>query len=216
MIRLYGEARTREIIAEQADWICALSRRYGVPAACVQAILYQEITQLDLLDIAADLAVKFYWLRYRLRRALGFRRAEPALRWWAFGKRDSSTGYAQIFAYVAINAINFALERGIAEEAELLLPAAAPLHPEEPEHLRLIWARLHRDRRFNTLCAALNLLAAAQEMTGRIDFPGCSAEELKLILTRYNADVRHVTAYGERAYRMYLEYRQSSGGEDAP
>ena len=54
--------------------------------------------------------------------------------------------------------------------------------------------------------AALNLLSAAEEKTGRIDFPSYSPEELKLIFTRYNGTVPHITPYGEAVYRHYLRY----------
>lgn len=73
----------------------------------------------------------------------------------------------------------------------------------------MIWTRLNTDTKFNLELAALNLLAAAEEMTGRIDFGGYSADELKLVLTRYNADVKHITAYGEAAYQHYLRYNTS-------
>ena len=60
-----------------------------------------------LLDLFADLAVGFYWLRYDLRKA------PPRLTRGVFGKRDSSTGWAQIFAYVALRALREAEARGL-------------------------------------------------------------------------------------------------------
>ena len=41
-------------------------------------------------------------------------------------------------------------------------------------------------------------------MTGRIEFDGYSPEEIKLIFSRYNGNVRHITAYGEKAYAYFV------------
>ena len=207
MKKLYSERQAERMVAGCGDWIHDLSRRYPIPEAVIKAIVYKELTEIDLLDIAADLAVMGYWLRYDLRGRLGFPDPAPALRFGPFGKRDSSTGYAQIFAYVGINAINFALDRGLCDSAALKLPAGPRLSPERPEDLRGIWTRLHRDTAFNLELATLNLLSAAEEMTGQIAFDDYTPEELKLVLTRYNADVKHITAYGEAAYGHYLRYR---------
>ena len=211
MIKLYTRARAGRTVASQAALLQALSRRYPLPAACVQAILYKELIEIDLLDIVADLAVRFYWFRYGLRRRLCgwglLRSPEPLLRWGPFGKRDSSTGCAQIFAYVGIRAVNFALDRDLLPSQEALgLPAGRRLNPETPEDLREVWYRLYRDTAFNTELAALNLLAAAEEMTGRVDFPSYTPEELMLVLTRYNADTGRITDYGREAYGYYLTY----------
>ncbi|MBR2703373.1 MAG: hypothetical protein IKE47_04335, partial [Oscillospiraceae bacterium] len=59
---------------------------------------------------------------------------------------------------------------------------------------------------FNLKCSALNLLHAAFQMTGRVDFGQYTEEELKLIFTRYNGNVKQISAYGEKAYRYYLNF----------
>ena len=69
-----------------------------------------------------------------------------------------------------------------------------------------MWRKLKHDTVFNLSCAALNILHCAWQMTGRIDFDSYSPQEIKLIFTRYNADVKHVTAYGEEAYARYLRF----------
>ena len=225
MIRLYSKERARRIIARQDSWIQSLSRRYMLPAACLQAILEMEIAGIDLLDVLADLAVEFYWARYALRRRLQrlglVRSALPLLRRGVFGKRDSSTGYAQIFAYVGINAVNFALDGRYADAETLGLAAlglgtACCLDPDDPDTLCRVWHALHRNRRFNLELAALNLLAAAEEMTGRVDFAHYSDREMMLVLTRYNAKVKTVTPYGREAYACYLRYSAALSPPAAP
>ena len=214
-MKLYGQKKAERIIQRYADWLDALSGQYRIPAACIKAILYKEITEIDVFDILADLAVKGYWLRYSLRQKLGFQNPLPLLRCGIFGKRDSSTGYAQIFAYVGINAINFALDRRLSDGERLQIPSDHRLRPDDPDDLRMIWTRLHQEPSFNLELATLNLLAAAEEMTGRIDFGGYTAEELKLVLTRYNADVKYITKYGEAAYQHYLRYSKTSSKRES-
>ncbi|MBQ9196540.1 MAG: hypothetical protein IJ157_04775 [Clostridia bacterium] len=194
MLRLYGEKKTRRILRLCQEQIFALEKRFGIPSAAMNAILLQEIPQIDLLDLLADGAVLLYWHVYRL--------SGRAPR---FGKRDSSTGYAQVFARTAIRSVNFAADAGIADYKELGLLTDHRLDSGNIRDVRMIWLMLHRNNDFNLLCAALTLMDAAQEMTGRIDFLSYSAEEWQLIFTRYNADARHITAYGREAYRRYTQ-----------
>ena len=200
MLKLYTEAASRRIIKRCAPLIRASSVKYGVPEGWIRAILFRELTEIDLLDLAADFAVRFYYFRYRL-----FRRLPSGSGF--FGKKDSSTGYSQIFAFVAIDAANFALDRGITDYAGMGICSDHRLDRYSPDDIWMIWRKLNRDKGFNIEMATLNLLSAAQEMTGRMDCPAFSPEETKLCFTRYNADVRHITTYGEQAYRYYLDFQ---------
>ena len=186
MIRIYSSSRAERIIRKHSPWIRTVAARYKMPASVIQAILFQEMTQIDLWDLAADTAVR-----------LGI-----------FGKNDSSTGYAQIFGWVGVNAANFAVDLGLTDYDSLGIPSGHRLDPDDPADVRMVWKRLHGSRKANIEFAALNLLCAAREMTGRIDFASYDEEEMKLILTRYNADTRHVTPYGEAAYRNYVRYSE--------
>ena len=194
MLKLYRPKAAERIIARLAPQIAALEARYTLPAPCLKAILYQEITNIDLFDVLVDLLVR----RNQRRGVSG-----PGL----LKKSDSSTGYAQIFGFVAINAVNFAADRGLTSYAALSLPEDHRLDPASLPDVRLVWGRLHRDPAFNLTAAALNLLSAAEEKTGRIDFGSYSPDELKLVFTRYNGTIPHITPYGEAVYRHYLRYR---------
>ena len=198
MLKLYSPKAAERIIARCAPRIDDISSRFALPAACLKAILYQEITNIDLFDLLVDRLVR----RNQRRGVSGPGRLR---------KTDSSTGYAQIFAYVAINAVNFAADRGLTDYAALSLPADHRLDPASLSDIRLVWTRLNGDVDFNLTAAALNLLSAAEEKTGRIDFPGYSPDELKRIFTRYNGTVPHITPYGEAVYAHYLRY----GGDEA-
>lgn len=192
MIKRYSSAAVCKIIRRYLSDIMAAESAYGVPAACIQAVLYQELTGMDWLDPLADLAVACYW-RFQ---PLWDRLRLPA-------KRDSSTGYGQIFAATAICAINFAYERGMND-----LPISAPL--DMKSSMGTVWRRLHGDMHFNIRCIGLCLLQAADEMTGSTDFGSFSQEELQLVFTRYNAKAQRITLYGKETYGHYQTFQGGS------
>lgn len=205
MFRLYSAQMAERILLRLSPRIRVLSERYAIPAPVLQAVLYQEITKIDVLDIAADLLVRLNWLRLTLRGRLD---GELPKKLGLWNKLDSSTGYAQIFGRVGIDAINFALDRGLTTMEALRIPVQRRLDRDRPRDLRLVWRLLKRNTGFNLEVAALNLLSAAEEKTGRIDFSSFSPEELKLIFTRYNGTSKTVSAYGKEAYQHYLRYTE--------
>ena len=218
MLRIYSGSAAERILQRYAEDIREIAADFALPGPFLQAVLYQEITQIDLIDLLVDEIVRLNWLLYTLReRVTGgsvrnrtMNRGRSLL--W---KLDSSTGYAQIFAFVAINAVNFAAERGIIGNGALDIHTDHTLDPETPADRREMWHRLNRDRVFNLKAGALNLIAAAEEVTGRIDFSGCSPEEIKRIFTRYNGTMKQVSPYGEETYLHYLRYA-GRGGEGSP
>ena len=46
-------------------------------------------------------------------------------------------------------------------------------------------------------------------MIGQLDFSTFSDDEMKLVLSRYNADTSQVTPYGEQAFQHYKRYSES-------
>ena len=210
MLKLYSAAKTERIIAEYTPWNETVSARYGIPAACMKAVLRREIADIDLFDPLADLLVWFNWLRFDLRRLLYrlglVRSEEPRLRRGPFAKRDSSTGYGQIFAFVAVNAVIYALQRGLDDEAAL---GFAPGERPDPNSLRdreRMWRHLQRDKKYNIRLSTLNLISAGEEMNGHTEFGRYTPEEYRRMFTRYNANVRTVTPYGEKVYEYFLKY----------
>ncbi len=168
-----------------SEYIDAAAEKYAIPSSVIKAILKKEMTEMDLLDPVADLAVK-----------LGIA-----------GKKDSSVGYAQIFGRVGLNAANYGVDHGLATYESLGIDADRRLDPQDPKDVRLVWQLLLDDPRINIELAALNLLAAAEEVVGKTEFELFSEEEIKKVLSRYNANVRTVTPYGEDAYRLAQEYK---------
>ena len=200
MLKLYSPKSAERTIRRYDSRIDEIAERYQLPGPFIRALLYTELIRIDLFDLIADLVV-------RVNLSRGASGGAGLLH-----KRDSSTGPGQIFGFVAINAANFAAERGLVSYASLGLPERR-LDPDSPDDLRLVWNRLNRDPAFNIELSALNLISAAEEVTGRIDFHDYSPDEIRRIYTRYNGTVPHITPYGEEAYRHYLRY---SGASDIP
>ena len=62
VLRLYSVKKTEKIIRAYSPWIEELSARYGIPAACIKAMLRKEVADIDILDPIADTLV---WLQPR-------------------------------------------------------------------------------------------------------------------------------------------------------
>ena len=205
MIRLYGAKKAERLVAEYSPWIETVSARYGIPAACMKAVLRKEIADIDLFDPLADHVVALNWRRFDLCR-LFCKTYEPRKSRGVFAKTDSSTGYAQIFAWVAIDAVNYALSRGLEGEEGLGIAPGERLSKDSARDRERMWRLLCRDKKFNIRMGILNLIAAAEEVNGHTDFVGYLPEEYKKMFTRYNANTRTITPYGEEVYRYYRQY----------
>ena len=181
---LISEKRAEKIINKYDEWISSVAERYKMPSAAIKAILYKEMTMTDLMDVLADAAV---WTGL-------------------FSKKDSSTGYAQIFGAVGLDAVNYAVDRGLSDCESLGIRCDHRLDRSNIKDVRLVWRVLRFNRHANIEIASLNILSAAEEMTGRSDLADLTDEELKLTFTRYNANTRHITPYGEDVFRHYKRY----------
>ncbi len=203
MLKLYSRRKTDLIIEQNSALIDSICASYRLPPSYLKAILMMELPEINLFDVLADGLVGINWLRYDLFHSFRLdRHTHNPLR-----KFDSSTGYGQIFSQVAIEAILFAESKGM----PLFLGICGDLYPFNPDDLKRVWKRLHADRVFNLSCAALNLIHAAYEKTGQLDFGSYSEDEKKMIFTRYNGNAQRISAYGERAYRYYLECENNDG-----
>lgn len=202
MLNLY---KTKKILNQNSELIESICASYHLPSAYLKTILRMELPEINVLDRIADAVVAFNWGRYTLFGSFDMQRhTHNPLR-----KFDSSTGYGQIFAQVAIEAILFAQSQDI----PVFLGIPGKLLPSNPNDLKRIWTRLHYDKVFNLSCAALNIIHAAFEMTGRIDFESYNESEIKMTLSRYNGNAQAISSYGEKAYLYYLEYSGDFGTE---
>ena len=205
-MKLYSPNRAERILRSLDSDIEEICSMVHLPSAVLKAVLYKEITDIDFFDPLADAIVAFNWQRVHLLNHLPDLEGKQNKSGF-FRKFDSSTGYGQIFARTAILAIRFATIHGIITTETLGLGMGQTFSPDSPADVFEIWKKLHRERSFNLACSALNLLFAAWEMNGRITFENFSPDELKGIFTRYNANVRQITPYGEITYQYYLKYK---------
>jgi len=196
-MKLYSRRKSEEIIRRNSALIESVCTSCHLPPAYLRAILMMELPEINVLDVLTDSLVSVNWLRYDLFHSFRLERHTRN----PFRKFDSSTGYAQIFSQVAIEAILFAESEGI----PLYLGIPGNLFPFNPDDLKRIWKRLRSDRVFNFSCAALNIVHAAFQMTGRTDFDSFSDDEIKMVLSRYNGNAQRISAYGEQAFQYYLE-----------
>ena len=98
-------------------------------------------------------------------------------------KSDSSTGYSQIFARVAILALNHARKEGLADYAEFGFEENAELDPSNPDDVFRMWKKLKSDKVFNMHMGLLNLISAGEEVTGHRQFAEYSDDDMKKMFT---------------------------------
>lgn len=174
---LGGISTTRAVeLVLSADWLfTSVARQMRLRKALVQAPVLWELRKRNPLDVASDEAVK------------------------AGARDDSSTGWGQIFARVAIAARNYCVQQGVINGA-LLDPV---------ENLRSVWDKLHEDATYNIRSAAyLTIFNGHQVDTeqgtsiGRPDLNTTHAEIQKL-LSRYNGTGEAANQYGEEVIRLY-------------
>ena len=204
MFELYSRASAEEAIGRETDCILAAAKKCGVPASWIRGILLKEMTELNAMDLLADLAVRFYYFRYRLYGRL------PGTKGRILGKSDSSTGWGQIYAFCAIDSLNYATDRRIARYEDFGLNPGHRLIRNSPDDRWMIWKRLNKDRHFNIEMCALTLRSCAEERTGRQAAPDFSPEEIKQTFTRYNGTVPQINAYAEKAYQYYQYYQEQT------
>ncbi|MDQ1023502.1 hypothetical protein QF035_001084 [Streptomyces umbrinus] len=104
-----------------ADWLfTSLARQLRVRKALIQAPVLWELRKFNPLDVVADTAVK------------------------TGVDDDCSTGWAQIFAWVAIDARNHCVEQGIINGSIL----------DDPRDKPSVWTQLNEDPIYNIKSAA--------------------------------------------------------------
>ncbi|GAB1643801.1 glycoside hydrolase domain-containing protein [Krasilnikovia sp. MM14-A1259] len=150
------------------DWLFTnLARQLRLRKALIQAPVLWELRKLNALDPIADDAV-----RHGL-------------------KDDSSTGWGQIFAWVAMEARNYCIQQGIIN--------GTPLNGNDK---RTVWDRL-QDPNYNiTTAAYLTIYNAHQVGIDRPSLTTGQADAQKL-LARYNGTGDGAEQYGRELVGLY-------------
>ncbi len=172
---LRSRENTFAILMNYDDIVTKYSKQFKVRKSLIQTIIMWECGVEGLDDSLADTAVKTYY--------------ETGI-----GKNDCSTGICQIFASTAINAFNFAIDRGII--------TGNKMNPNNEGDLKTVWYQLNGDVDYNIKMASLNLLYCAYQKNGGYDY---DTEEYKVknILSRYNGTGEAANEYGIRNYGLY-------------
>nr|WP_202534789.1 glycoside hydrolase domain-containing protein [Streptomyces sp. SID3212] len=151
-----------------ADWLfTSLARELRLRKALIQAPVLWELRKLNPLDFAADEAV---------RRGLD---------------DDCSTGWGQIFAWVAIKARNYCVQQGIIN---------GPVLPEGD--LRPVWDAL-QETSYNIRTAAYLTVYNAHQLGIARPTPTTSLADTQALLARYNGTTAEAQQYGRELIGLY-------------
>ncbi|NUP21131.1 MAG: DUF1906 domain-containing protein [Streptomyces sp.] len=136
-----------------ADWLfTSLARQLRLRKALIQAPVLWELRKLNPLDFAADTAVK------------------------TGVKDDCSTGWGQIFAWVAIEARNYCVREGIINGPIL----------DRGQDLGSVWTQLNEDAIYNIKTASYLTIYNAHQISRPRPAPDTSESDSEMILARYN------------------------------
>lgn len=151
------------------DWLfTSLARQLNLRKALIQAPVLWELRKLNPLDFLADKDV-------------------------IDGDRDdSSTGWGQIFAWVAIEARNYCRTQGIINGTVLT-----------DSDKREVWEKLHSDASYNLQTAAYLTIYNAHQIGLPRPSLATSVPESQRILARYNGTDERAEQYGRELIGLY-------------
>ncbi|GGS05304.1 hypothetical protein GCM10010252_49990 [Streptomyces aureoverticillatus] len=153
------------------DWLfTALARQYKFRKALIQAPVLWELRKLNPGDVIADMAVK---------KGL---------------KDDSSTGWGQIFAWVAIDARNYCMQQGLIN--------GTPLSKSDKSDVQRVWQHL-QDPNYNIRSVACLTLYNAHQL--KMARPGLATSQAntQALLARYNGTGDAAKQYGRELIGLY-------------
>lgn len=167
---LGGISTSRAVeLVMSADWLfTSVARQLRLRKAIVQAPVIWELRQLNPTDWVADELVEN-----------GFR-------------DDSSTGWGQIFARVAIEARNYCSQNGIIN-GPLLSESDVPG----------VWKALHNEETYNIRTAAYLTIYNAHQLLLPRPSVTTSAADTQAILARYNGTGDVAQKYGQDVKGLY-------------
>ncbi len=196
IIHNYTPEECIDIIIDNDIYITNYCNKYSVPKAFVQTILLRELWCVNATDYIADSFVIEYFKRLQYMEKQGTLTSEemdPNI--WE--RTDSSTGLGQIFAYVAIEAYNLAIDLGIVNDTKY--------DTSDWHDILYMWMFLKSDSSFNIKMVTLEMYHCAIDTGNSTDFYNYnySASQIKSIFSRYNGTGQAAQSYGEECYSYY-------------
>ncbi len=175
------------------SFITQYCNEFGIPKEFVQTVLFKEIWCYKLDDPAADIAIRE---TYELCELTGIGPAVDRL-------SDCSTGWGQIYAKTAIDALNNAHDRGF-------IQLSSKYNKNNWRDVWHVWKKLNEDEEYNVMCCALVILDCQycyKDTLSYDRFYEFNSTEIKKVLARYNGTPESQTMYGEDTYPYFLIFK---------
>lgn len=168
--------------------ITRVCKKYNIRKALLQSVFQREYAFIGGDDIAADEIV----LAYHRRRPESELKPETT-----FSKSDSSTGCCQIFARVAIDAMNYAMDKGIY--------SGTRYNKKSLDDVFTVWNKLQSNEFSIEMCGLVLLYGASTvgipvSTSNNFNY---NPEQIKKNLARYNGSGEDAIRYGNEAYELY-------------
>ena len=198
VVNYYTVSQALNIVFANDYYITSFCNNYGIPKEFVQTILFREIWCYNFADVAADeLVIEYY--EYMESLSTDNPLPKPLII-----KEDSSTGLAQAYAYVAINAINHAKSRGFST-------TASDFDINNWQDIWYVWRSMFDYDSYSIQCCALIILDAQYEFEETCpydDFYDFSDNQVKTILSRYNGTGDAAANYGNECFEYFKIFRE--------
>ncbi len=197
-----------DILYSYDKQITDISNTYMLPKTFIQSVLFRELRCYYIQDSAADVlvALKYQNLEYKeYYDSLSFYEKLSMPFPLLTGIDDSSTGFGQIFAETAINANNWAVNKGI--------KSGTIYDYNNWKERKFVWENLKYNHNYNIETCALVLMWGVT--TKEFDISDLhhkywlyDESEIKAVLKRYNGYNDGATDYGETVYKVYQIFRK--------
>ncbi len=207
VISHYTTAECLDIILNYDHTITTFCNMYCVPKEFVQTLLLRELWCVDITDTASDYAVQAYfgwrteyeyWSQMPTWQQVIISPPTPPV----YIQEDSSTGIGQMFARVAIEAHNLAINKGLIN--------ASYYNSGDWHDCEYVWNKLHNDDSFAIKMTTLEMYHCADYAGVSGSLFHCTAPQIKAILSRYNGTGTNAQTYGNECYEYYKIFKKYS------
>jgi len=203
-IHTYTTYQCIDIILSYDSHITSIANQLRMPKAYIQTIMMRELWCLNSADTAADTVVMNYFyykddLDYWSNAGWLYQSLYPMPLPPTPLHTDSSTGLCQIFAWVAIDAYNKAIDKGIVSGTKYNI--------NNWRDCKTMWYSLKDNNQFNITMASLNLVECASDKKLGTDYYLFTENQIKTLFTRYNSTASGITQYGNECYEYYLLFK---------
>ena len=203
----YSTKECIDIVLNYDYTITNYCNQYDVPKQLVQTLLLRELWCLNPSDSVADNAVEAYFAwktEYEYwsnmptwQQAIISPPTAPT-----YMQEDSSTGIGQMFAWVAINAHNLAINKGL---------IGGNYYDSNDWHdCEYMWNKLHSDDSFAIKMTTLEIYHCADYASVCGSLFHCTESQIKAILARYNGTGVAAQTYGNECYEYYKIFKKYS------